>query len=272
MTAVEEMGAYVDGSESEIDENDRPDWDYIIRDFPVTSSYIPTASNDDMSTIGRNFATQFVEKHCANYGAEFWKFPKGRMWDVINRVREGLTAGGWPDEECRRISDTFRRTLDESHGWARSRNALSLQNSEPDPDHVPVVGLDDEYRVWRVIMDGSVDGEGMTPDRYYIPPALAGEVPMNRYHWFGAEVVSPVLPARSEKTYENIRKVCGILRDHLRIHKPMEVSTGLHVHMGHLHGWNLLQLKKFVTLWSLVEDTLIHAHRRDRGSPRMAQW
>ncbi|KAI0846877.1 hypothetical protein F5Y00DRAFT_128766 [Daldinia vernicosa] len=50
----------------------------------------------------------------------------------------------------------------------------------------------------------------------------------------------------------------------------MECSTGFHVHLGHKHGWNLLQVKRFVTLWVLVEPILIHLHRKDRIA--MAKW
>ncbi|XXG98301.1 hypothetical protein Hte_004624 [Hypoxylon texense] len=270
--ATEEMGNYLDISESEVDEDDRPDWEHIIVDFAPKSSVIPNANLDVRTDIGRVLANRFIERHCKRHRAEFWKFPKNRTWDLVRRVHEALEAGGWPDPHIKSISEAFRLKIEKDRGVAMSTHVWSLQSTDPDPDHVPVVGLDDNYRVWRVVPDGSVDGAGMTPDRYYIPPALAGDIPMQRYHWWGAEVVSPVYPAHNQKTYDNIRKVCGILRDHLRIHKPMEVSTGLHVHMGHKHGWTLLHLKKFVTLWTLVEETLINIHRKDRGSPRMAQW
>ncbi|KAI1775127.1 hypothetical protein F4818DRAFT_441950 [Hypoxylon cercidicola] len=271
--AMEEDFNIIDDSESELDENERVDWDDIIKKFSVRTSVIHGASDEDKNILGRIFATQFGDIHCKSFGpgAEIWKFPADRTRRVTDRVRRCAKAGGWSDNDGNIMARAFRKKFREDQGVAWRRYKTSLQVQE-DPDHLPVVGLNQDYKAWRVVEDPSVDGYGMTPDRYNIPQDRAGEVPMSQYRWFGAEVVTPVYPARSEKTYQNIRKVCGILRDHLRIHKPMEVSTGLHVHLGHKHGWTLLHLKKFVTLWCLIENTLIHTHRRDRGSPRMDRW
>lgn len=80
------------------------------------------------------------------------------------------------------------------------------------------------------------------------------------------------MPAGTKYASDSILQACHVLRDYFRIHKPMEVSTGLHVHLGHKHGWNLLHLKRFATLWSMAEDALIHVHRKDRGSEYMQAW
>ncbi|KAI1265024.1 hypothetical protein F5Y18DRAFT_386909 [Xylariaceae sp. FL1019] len=46
----------------------------------------------------------------------------------------------------------------------------------------------------------------------------------------------------------------------------MEVTSGLHVHLGHSKGWTLDQLKRFACFWFLAEDTIMHLHRKDRGT------
>lgn len=274
---MEERDIQVEGSESEL-ENDRPDWDDVIANFTFTSEAM-SASGPGQSLyktkLGRALATLFAGNHCITQGVELSRFPimggQDKMEDLLKRVRSVLQDGGWSVEDSRQISGGFRQELEEKISLA-GRQSIRALRTAIDPDHLPVVGLKDEYKGWRVIEDVSVDGAGMTPDRYNIPESRRGEVPMARYLYFGAEVVSPVFRAGNTSTYENIRKVCGVLRDELRIHKPMEVSTGLHVHMGHKHGWTLLHLKKFVTLWSLIEHTLIYTHRKDRGSERMEKW
>ncbi|KAI0165695.1 hypothetical protein GGR57DRAFT_512759 [Xylariaceae sp. FL1272] len=108
--------------------------------------------------------------------------------------------------------------------------------------------------------------------------------PFGAYRWFGAEVISPVLPQNSAVTREAIRRATLKIStksstffdptgntmnaestDRWSSDKPMEVTSGLHVHLGHSKGWTLDQLKRFACFWYLAEDTIYHLHRRDRG-------
>ncbi|KAI1300865.1 putative amidoligase enzyme-domain-containing protein [Xylaria venustula] len=139
------------------------------------------------------------------------------------------------------------------------------RNQQVDPLHVPVPGLSQQYKAWTVTIDFSVDGNGMTKERY---ANAASEDPFDEYYWFGAEVVSPVLPMGDERSREAVRVACGALRDSLRCHKPMHVSTGLHVHMGNTKGWTLFQAKRFATFWFLAERTILKLHRVDRDRDR----
>ncbi|KAI0490029.1 hypothetical protein F4859DRAFT_463289 [Xylaria cf. heliscus] len=91
---------------------------------------------------------------------------------------------------------------------------------------------------------------------------------MDDYAWFGAEVVSPVLPLGEEQARQAIRDACGSLRNSLRCHKPMQVSTGLHIHLGHTQGWTLFQAKRFASFWFLAEKTLLSLHRIDRDQDK----
>ncbi|KAL7627771.1 hypothetical protein AAE478_001966 [Parahypoxylon ruwenzoriense] len=181
-----------------------------------------------------------------------------RHWPTFLRVQ----VAGWFGHKLRELRSVKKGIDDTALGEVQ------------DPNHVQVVGLAKKYRAWTVVEDTSVDGAGMARWRYEIPDGFEIRFfhPMTDYRWFGAEVVSPVLPANNEITFETIRKACSSLRNRLRIHKPMEVSSGLHVHLGHKHGWNLLHIKRFVTLWAAVEETLIYLHRKDRGAERMRAW
>ncbi|KAJ8114785.1 hypothetical protein ONZ43_g4819 [Nemania bipapillata] len=89
--------------------------------------------------------------------------------------------------------------------------------------------------------------------------------PPSSYKWFGAEIRSSVLDYDNPNTLQTLRRVCGSLRQVMRIHKPMaQIGSGLHVHIGQQAGWTLLQLKKFATLWHLIEPSMYRLHRRDR--------
>ncbi|KAI0967068.1 hypothetical protein F4678DRAFT_475506 [Xylaria arbuscula] len=162
-----------------------------------------------------------------------------RLQDLQHRIRERLTA--------KRIESKQDRE-DE-------------RNRQVDPLHVEVQGLRQQYKAWTVTIDMSVDGNGMTKERY---ANTDNADPLGEYHFFGAEVVSPVLPMGDERSREAVRVACGALRDALRCHKPMHVSTGLHVHMGNAKGWTLFQAKKFATFWFLTESTILKLHRVDR--------
>jgi hypothetical protein len=104
---------------------------------------------------------------------------------------------------------------------------------------------------------GSLPKDPATDSRHALPPEL--------YFWWGAEVISPVLDYDNPDTFKSLKTVCHALRDALRIHKPMaQIGSGVHVHIGQEAGWTLLHLKKFATLWHLLEDSLYHLHRRER--------
>ncbi|KAI8630502.1 hypothetical protein F5Y19DRAFT_483846 [Xylariaceae sp. FL1651] len=110
--------------------------------------------------------------------------------------------------------------------------------------------------------DYTIQPEGLpinpvTGEPFYFPPGL--------YKWFNAEIRSSILDYDHANTFPTLNRVCKTLRDTFRIHKPMtEVHTGVHIHIGQERGWTLLHLKKFATLWHLIEESLYKLHRNDR--------
>ncbi|KAI0421201.1 hypothetical protein F5X98DRAFT_391121 [Xylaria grammica] len=264
----EEMG-YVpinDFSDSEASDDEREG------DFPNSSRLGDFQSNyeyDQSLDTDGNYASalakwenDYYDYHEANRLALY----RTRDADIRDLANNRCTISGWPNLQELDIQ-RLRAVLEERLRLERNAEKQYREddrNEQVDPLHVPVPGLKQKYKAWTVTFDPSVDGNGMVKDRYSNTDNT--ESPFDEYFWFGAEVVSPVLPMKHERSREAIRVACGALRDSLRCHKPMEVSTGLHVHLGHTKGWTLFQAKRFATLWSLTENTLLRLHRKDRDA------
>ncbi|KAI0508476.1 hypothetical protein F5B22DRAFT_649969 [Xylaria bambusicola] len=255
-----------DFSESE-DSDDEREYDYsnssrLVNFSSVYDWVLVRGVDENMDEAVTKWNDDFDQYHIDN---DINKH-RTRAEDIEDMLEDRkFTVRGWPDPE-----EAIHQEL-----WARLKERLvgklyyykqareDWRNHQTDPLHVPVPGLKRQYKAWTVTIDLSVDGNGMTKERY---ANATSEDPWNEYFWFGAEVVSPVLAIGDERSYEAVRVACGALRDALRCHKPMEVSTGLHVHLGHTHGWTLLQAKRFAALWLLAEKAVLRLHRRDRDA------
>ena len=104
-------------------------------------------------------------------------------------------------------------------------------------------------RYYRVVYDSSLHADQW-------------DIEQDCYDWVGAELVSRVLHYPEESDRE-VRRICGDLRDKMRLH--LNRTTGFHVHIG-VSDLSLTQLKKFLTLYWAVEDVLFSLcapHRRD---------
>ena len=185
------------------------------------------------------------------------KIYRTRSQDIIGAVNNGASIRGWPPipgSTLPQIKGVLRNRLIARRN--REKQAREdRRNKARDPLHVHVPNLKNQYKAWTVTIDISVDGNGMDFKRYHVPPEMETDDPIQDYRWFGAEVVSPVLALNDERAKQALRDACGSLRDKLRIHKPMQVSSGLHVHLGHTKGWVLPQLK--VGLLSLSRSRTI---------------
>ncbi|KAI0205017.1 hypothetical protein F4808DRAFT_474317 [Astrocystis sublimbata] len=147
-----------------------------------------------------------------------------------------------------------------------------------DPLAVPDMGVaDPRYLVWSCKEDWTVSTSIPPNDCYNIrsgkiplmPDGKPGEV-TSLYKWFGAEVISPVMDYDNPGSRTALISTCTVLRGEFRIHKPMEfIQSGVHVHIGQQAGWTLLHLKKFATLWHLIEPFMYRFHRKDR---RKSAW
>ncbi|KAI1457960.1 hypothetical protein F4805DRAFT_426005 [Annulohypoxylon moriforme] len=260
------------GSESEFDD-DRLDWPALVNSFVFGIPPEGRFPSDPQREAFADALYIMFQDHFSNANASLRTMPRDQIEALYDKIYGGLATGpnAWTDVANRiQIADRVFKLILEERSAQRKANLLELEEAE-DPDYTKADALEPRYRAWTVMEDVSVDGAGMIPARYNIPIHREDEVPMEIYRWFGAEVISPVMPMNSDATAAKIRQACSVLRDYFRIHKPMERSTGLHVHFGHKHGWNLQQMKRFVTLWIIIEPIIIHCHRKDRGV-RNATW
>ncbi|KAI1379636.1 hypothetical protein F4677DRAFT_442611 [Hypoxylon crocopeplum] len=139
-----------------------------------------------------------------------------------------------------------------------------------DPRCVQLPGSDPKYWAWTCTTDVSVGTKFVRHHHYQYPHGYVHPQglpdPPEVYKWFNGEMKTPILDFDGPDTFNAIRRACRGIRDHMRIHKPMEaVGTGIHIHLGQEAGWTLLHLKKFTTFWLLTEESLEHLHRRDRS-------
>ncbi|KAI0399699.1 hypothetical protein F4802DRAFT_602759 [Xylaria palmicola] len=231
-----------------------------LRSFRSTHEYDPF---QDPEVNASNALLTWQADYTAYHISNGLKIYRTRPPEIAELVWNQCALDKWPDSsEAQRLRMTCKERLLAQRQWAKQERE-DERNAEVDPLHVPVPGLSAQYKAWTVTRDLSVDGNGMTVARY---ANTTNPDPFEQYWWYGAEVVSPVLAMGDERARQAIRDACGALRDELRCHKPMMISTGLHVHLGHTRGWTLFQAKKFATFWFLAESTIFKLHRKDRGT------
>ncbi|KAI2783354.1 hypothetical protein F4815DRAFT_442226 [Daldinia loculata] len=190
--------------------------------------------------------------------------------------------------------DTFKK-------YAKVRTAEALReyekrvSGEIDPNSVDIPGAIPFYRAWTCGQDVTIKPDNLPDDecmRLYRVPADSVSVPesflsldgdgnpvldkdgykiltrnpLKLYAWFQGELRTSILDYNHRDTIPAIRRACDALRGAFCIHKPMSaIKTGLHIHFGQEKGWTLLHLKKFSTLWLILEEDLEKLHRRDRS-------
>ncbi|KAI0450642.1 hypothetical protein F5B21DRAFT_489901 [Xylaria acuta] len=251
-----------DFSESEASDDEREDIfpnSYFLNDFSSTYYYDSSKTpHYNVSSALLKWQSDFEEYHQMHKLG----LNRTRLTDIESALSRCF-ANGWinlTEDQLRHLKEILRDRLTNLRNLAKQARE-NARNSQVDPLHVPVPGLKAQYKAWTVTVDLSVDGNGMTTERY---ANTDGEDPFDNYCWFGAEAVSPVFAIGDERARQAIRDACGSLRDALRCHKPMKVSSGLHIHLGHTKGWTLRQAKRFASFWFLAEKTLLSLHRVDR--------
>ncbi|KAI0404970.1 hypothetical protein F4802DRAFT_564983 [Xylaria palmicola] len=219
----------------------------------------------------RSLTEQFVQHHLDNK-LELYMTRGG----IIHSVRDSVTY--MIEGESSRRGRLRVMTL-----WYESVNRLLRDEKKKyyaakreDPDRVINMGDVPQYLAWSATEDLSITehDDVLISDSYTLPEGVLPVDPRSNtpygdppdlYKWVGSEVISPVLDYDNPKTRLTLRLVCKALRDALRIHKPIvQVPSGVHIHIGQQAGWTLLHLKKFATLWHMVEPFMYKLHRRDR--------
>ncbi|KAI0508542.1 hypothetical protein F5B22DRAFT_659144 [Xylaria bambusicola] len=226
-----------------------------------------------------------VEQATKTLAAQFWQHHKDQKLaphltsqEIMETLQKdiGYMIVGVAPKKCREKVKTI--WLERVMGIARSeKKAHYGAQGHDDPNLVRDVAEDEKYRAWSVTNDVSVDCD---TDRthYNIPPGSIPTFPLTGlpigepstlYKWFGAEVVSPVMDYDNPGVYPSLRRTAQALRVVMRIHKPMShIQSGVHIHIGQQAGWTLLHLKKFATLWHVIEPLMFSLHRQERSAGR----
>ncbi|KAI1302225.1 hypothetical protein F5Y03DRAFT_407909 [Xylaria venustula] len=229
--------------------------------------------DENIAFAVEDLVTQFWDYHAGHY-LEPHTARRATLQSIRNRLQRFIT-GPVPRNQCIQMIEQrwYDIVWQQVKDARESRYAPGNMDIE-DPNSRASVEIDRRYRRWSVLEDPSVCAEWPDAASYRMqPPArrtmqrLGYQAPSDAYHWFGAELVSPVLDYNSPRTLTALRRATKALRDNIRIHKPLSaIHSGVHIHIGQEAGWTLLHLKKFATLWSVLEPHLYKLHRRDRQS------
>ncbi|KAI1736549.1 hypothetical protein F4680DRAFT_461045 [Xylaria scruposa] len=256
-------------------EYESPNSNDIVLNWVGNYEWNPSETEDNnVIAAVKALEQQFIQYHRDN-NLE----PHMTTQTVITSVRDILDfmiSGVSPSTGRRRIAELWYelvsllfRNEKKSH-----YTATSAGPHYRDPNSVLLEGADSKYLAWSCTEDPSIEDPFPTKQDYIVLPGSVPRKPNSQdtyadppdlYKWYPAEVTSSILDYDNPSTRETLRTACKALRDEFRIHKPAAaVRTGLHIHIGQQAGWTLLHLKKFATLWHLLESDLYKLHRRDR--------
>ncbi|KAI1470915.1 uncharacterized protein F4812DRAFT_456925 [Daldinia caldariorum] len=205
------------------------------------------------------------------------------------RLEFSYARGHKRPAQYRAARTEFRESAKREVSRAMLEYERELEASQRDPNFVEVPQAMAKYSAWTCHGDETqllnpvhhpelhqytIDSYRISQlDRINIPPSYLNPAkdgfvqdPREAYEWFEGELVSPIMDFNHHDTIPAIQRACAALRDNFRIHKPMStIHSGLHIHFGMEQGWTLLHLKKFTTLWLILEENLEKLHRRDRS-------
>ncbi|KAI3326940.1 hypothetical protein HD806DRAFT_378220 [Xylariaceae sp. AK1471] len=127
------------------------------------------------------------------------------------------------------------------------------------------------YLTWSVSHDEHATQKNVLSTHYEHCPSDDAVRPIDLYHWVPIEVASPVFSGADENAEEvnvALRLVCDKLQHRFRTHHcalpTLDLTTSIFI--GHSEGFTLLELKKFVTLYMMIERDLARLHRRHRST------
>lgn len=221
----------------------------------------PKASEDE----AQRYYTDSINPGLPLSGSGFtWEYLQRRC----NAVRADVTARGTFDarttqEICDRHDGLFKLA------WFKAKRDLF---------HIFIPGMRPRYRAWSVaqwkkeVTDATqvpwynVGRASYTPK----PIGFDGVTPFPEefYKWFYGRVYTPVFPIDAVTTIrlrDRLDWLSNGLRRKFRIHKEMPaLELGTTVNIGHTAGFNILELKKLVTMWVHLEGSFATLHRRNR--------
>ncbi|XXH05915.1 hypothetical protein Hte_012357 [Hypoxylon texense] len=157
-----------------------------------------------------------------------------------------------------------------SEGQKRAIQLLQLRayQTKRDPNHIALEGMKPRYRAFSVYaLDRPPYDMDSVRNEYYADPPEGQDV-RDLYGWEVIRIASPVMPvepANSVKT--TAADICRVMRAGFRIHRDMTaIPTTMQVTVSHTKGFTLLEVKKILSLYAVMEEPLRGLNRRFRGS------
>ncbi|KAI0154262.1 hypothetical protein GGR57DRAFT_467737 [Xylariaceae sp. FL1272] len=151
--------------------------------------------------------------------------------------------------------------------------------AQRDPTAIDLPSMRPRYRAWSVSTNKWANLKRVHFRDYFGHPdaghpqykgALTTH-PVKQYVWMPMELASPLWDQRNwDPVRKSTQSVCHVLRHNLRVHHcalpSLDMTTSIFI--GHSSGFTLLELKKIVTLYVLIEKDNAHLHRRRRSTPQ----
>ncbi|OTA91359.1 hypothetical protein M434DRAFT_32809 [Hypoxylon sp. CO27-5] len=161
-------------------------------------------------------------------------------------------------------------TVDRTRAKSRLTELLRLEayRARRDPRHVPLVHMKPRYRAFSVYTVTEKVPRQITMGDYLDAPP-ADSLPEKPYHYEAVKIASPVMrmeypPADIEQVMSQITKA---MRSNFLVHKAMSsIGTTAQITISHSTGFTLLDIKRLVTLVSIVGDGLARLNREYRSS------
>ncbi|KAI0596742.1 hypothetical protein F4775DRAFT_563337 [Biscogniauxia sp. FL1348] len=179
-----------------------------------------------------------------------------------NFRRPTFLRGNWPDDVREQLIQTTKDSL-----WRVTQLKLILTDlyERPINSKWPVRGMQEQHRFYTLGRSSDILIEYLVDADYGLP--LKKPYLVRQYKWFPGKLRSRIMYAGTPESTDSLHAVCLELRDTYRFHKPLSTVGGtVCIHVGAAEFWTLTQLKKFATLWILIEQNCLKLFRKDRGS------
>ncbi|KAI1401478.1 hypothetical protein F4819DRAFT_457963 [Hypoxylon fuscum] len=256
---LQELEAGRDSLEPEAgDEEDSPP------PSPSGPSVNVTQLPPNLKTSARNIADMAIQQF---YDPGVTPAP-GQNFDLSKSLRTAT------DRELRDALTTVplsgvgtQHEVDQTRKLAWYHLQVAAFQAQRDPLHVHLPGMKERYRAFSVYAMPDTDFNNMRWEDYTdAPPVEEAENPADLYGWEMIKIASPVMDARrTQEVQQALLVIIRVVRQHFRIHKDVAaIPATTQINLSHTEGFTLLEAKKMLTLFALLEGNLARLNRRFR--------
>ncbi|KAI5867662.1 hypothetical protein GGS23DRAFT_187746 [Durotheca rogersii] len=151
--------------------------------------------------------------------------------------------------------------------YRRLTNLLRAEvyRARRDPDHVFLEGMKPRYRAFSVYIMNNVDLSAVKSRDY---TDLPESNPATQYRWEVIKLASPVLRMQPQENHQVVQRLCRVLRNNFCIHKDLEsIPVTTQITVSHTAGFDILEMKKVITLMAILGDQdIMRLHQSYRSS------